>query len=104
MSDGIIFVRLGIAEINEHTVAHAFRNKSGKAAHRIGDAAMIGAHDLAQILGIEARRQRRRADQVAKHHGELAPLGFGRRRAGEHRWRIMGDGMPGTDRQISNRS
>ena len=67
LSDGIIFVRLGIAEINEHTVAHAFRNKSGKAAHRIGDAAMIGAHDLAQILGIEARRQRRRADQIAKH-------------------------------------
>ena len=52
---GIIFVRLGIAEINEHAVAHVFRDKAGKAAHRIGDAAMLGGHDLAQILGIEAR-------------------------------------------------
>ena len=38
---------------------------------------MIGAEDLAQILGIEARRQRRRADQIAEHHGQLAPLSRG---------------------------
>ena len=36
---------------------------------------MIGADDLAQVLGIEARRERGRADEIAKHHAEEAPLG-----------------------------
>jgi hypothetical protein len=35
---------------------------------------MIRPDDLAQVLRIEALRQRRRADQVAEHHGQLAPL------------------------------
>ncbi len=38
---------------------------------------MISADHLAQIFGIEARRQRRRTDQIAEHHGQLAPLGLG---------------------------
>jgi hypothetical protein len=42
-----------ISAINE-------RSPGSKAA--VGDAAMVGAADLAQILGIEARGQRRRAD------------------------------------------
>ena len=37
---------------------------------------MIVALDLAQILGVEARRQRRRADEIAKHHRQLAALSF----------------------------
>ena len=36
--------------------------KTAKAADSVGDAAMVDADDLAQILGIEAGRQRRRAD------------------------------------------
>ena len=39
-------------------------------------AAVIGADDLAQILGIEPRRQRRRADEIAEHHRQLAALSF----------------------------
>ena len=31
--------------------------------------------DLAHVLGIEPRRQRGRADEIAEHDGELAPLG-----------------------------
>jgi hypothetical protein len=38
------------------------RSPGSKAAVGVGDAAMVGADDLAQILGIEARGQRRRAD------------------------------------------
>ena len=59
---GIVLVRLGIAEINQHAVAHILGDKAAKAADRVGDAAMIGADNFAQILGIEARGQRRRAD------------------------------------------
>jgi len=47
-------MRLGIAEINEHPIAHIFGDKTAKAADGVGHAAMIGADDLAQILGIKA--------------------------------------------------
>jgi hypothetical protein len=62
-------MRLGIAEINQHAVAHILGNKAAKAGDGVGDAAMIGADDLAQILGIEAGGQRRRTDQIAEHDG-----------------------------------
>ena len=68
-------MRLRIAEVNQHTVAHILGDKTAKAADGVGDAAMVGADDLAQILGIEARRQRRRSHQVTEHDCELAPLG-----------------------------
>ena len=77
---GVVLVRLGIAEINEHAVAHVFGDKTAKAADGVGDAAVVGADDLAQILGIEARRQRRRTDQIAEHHRQLPPLGVDYRR------------------------
>ena len=45
---------------------------------------MIDADDLAQVLGIEARRERRRADQIAEQHGELPAFGnVMRRRLGQ---------------------
>jgi len=73
---GIVLVRLGIAEINEHAIAHILGDKTAKAADGVGDAAMVGADDLAQVLGIKARRQRRRADQITEHHRQLPPLGL----------------------------
>ena len=42
---------------------------------RAGDAGLIAADDLAQILGIEPGRERGRADEVAEHHAERAALG-----------------------------
>jgi hypothetical protein len=83
-------MRLGIAEIDQHTIAHVFGDKAGEASDPVGDAAVIGAEDLAQILGIKAGRERRRADQVAEHHGQLAPLSFGRDRS--RRGCCLGDG------------
>src|SRR4029077_2049072 len=71
---GIVLMRLGIAEIDQHAVAHIFGDKTVKAGDGVGDAAVVGADDLAQILGIEARRQRRRTDQIAEHHRQLPPL------------------------------
>jgi hypothetical protein len=37
---------------------------------------MVGTDDPAQLLGIEPRGQRRRADQIAEHHGEVPTLRF----------------------------
>ena len=72
---GVVLVRLRVAEIHQHAIAHVLGDKAVEAADRLGDAAMIGADDLAQVLGIEARRKRRRADQIAEHHRELPTLG-----------------------------
>ena len=74
---GVMFVGLGIAEIGEHAVAHVFGDEAAVALDQRRAAAMIGADDLAHILGIEPRRHRGRADEVAEHHGELTALGDG---------------------------
>ena len=68
---GIILVGLGIAEIGEHAIAHVLGNESAIALDQHRAAALIGANDLAQVLGIEPGRQGGRADEVAEHHGEL---------------------------------
>ncbi len=56
---GVVLMRLRIAEINQDTVAHVFGDKPREAADRVGDGAVIGADNLAQILGVEARRAAR---------------------------------------------
>jgi hypothetical protein len=65
---------LRIAEIDQHSVAHVFRDKTVEPGNRLCDAAVIRADQLAQILGVKPRRQRRRADQIAEHHAQLAAL------------------------------
>jgi hypothetical protein len=56
-----------------------FGDKTGEPRRRSGDAAVVAADDLAQILGIEAGRQGRRADQIAEHDRQLPALGLARR-------------------------
>src|SRR5271165_4132471 len=73
---GIVLMRSRVSEINQHAVAHVFRDETVEPGDDLGDSAMIRADDLAQILGIEPRRKRRRADQVAEHHGQLPAFGF----------------------------
>jgi len=90
---GIVFVGARKAEINEHTVAHVFGDEPVEAAHRRRNAAVIGADHLAQFFGIEPRRQRRRTDQVAEHHRQLAPL-RGRPGCGVRRRDVGSGGRP----------
>ena len=76
---GVGLVRLGIAEIDQHAVAHVFGDEAAEAGDHGGRAFVIGGDDVAQVFRIELRRQRGRADQIAEHHGELAALGGGGR-------------------------
>ena len=69
-------MRLWVAEIDQHTIAHILGDKSGEAGDRIRDTAVVVPDQLPQILGVVARRQRRRADQITEHHRQLAPLGL----------------------------
>jgi hypothetical protein len=106
---GIVLMRLGIAEINEHAVAHVLGDKAGEAGDRVGDAAVVGADDLAQILGIKAGRQRRRTNQIAEHHRQLPPLGLRPHPSLPRRRGRVGEGAgarrgtPGTGRKVSHR-
>ena len=73
-------MRLRIAEIDQHPVAHVLGDKAVEAADRIGDGAVVVADQLAQILRVKTRRQRRRADEVAEHHRQLPAFGVDWRR------------------------
>jgi len=66
-----------VAEINQYAVAHVPRDEAIEPDDDFGDGAVIGGDNLAEILGIETRRERRRADQVAEHHCQLPAFGVG---------------------------
>ena len=74
----VVLVRLRIPEIDQNSVAHVLGDKPGEAADRFGYTAMIRGDDLPQIFRIEIGREFRRADQIAEHHSQLAPLGLRR--------------------------
>ena len=40
---GVVLMRLRIAEIDQHAIAHVLGDKAGEAADRVGDGAVIGA-------------------------------------------------------------
>ena len=61
---GVVLMRLRIAEIDQHAVAHVFRHEAAEAAHRLGNAFLIGRNDLAQVLGVHAGRECRRTNEV----------------------------------------
>ena len=91
---GIVLMRLRVAEINKHAVAHVL----GDEAVEPGHGAVISGNDLAQILRIETRGKRGRADEIAERYSELPPLGIGSHRRIERRggWRLgsdRGDGV-----------
>ena len=68
-------MRLRIAEIHEHAVAHVLRDEPAEALHSLGDALLVGGNDLAKVLRVHARRECRRTDEVREHHRDLAALG-----------------------------
>src|SRR6185437_10742591 len=65
-----------IAEIGKYSIADEPGDNAviGGDDSRAGGA--IGAEHLPHVLRIEARRERRRADQIAEHDGEMASLGI----------------------------
>ena len=79
---GGVLVRLRVAEIHQHSIAHVLGDKAAEMGDRIGDTAMIRSDDLTQVLGIQTRRERRRADEINEHDGQLSTLGDRLRRRG----------------------
>ena len=84
---GIMLVGPRIAEIGQHPVAHVLGDKPAAALDDRGAAAVIGADDRAQVFRIEPRRQRGRADEIAKHHRQLPAFRLDCRRGDRSRGR-----------------
>ena len=64
---GVMLVGLGIAEIDQHPVAHVLGDEAADPGDEIGAATVVRTDDLAHVLGVEPRRERGRADEVAEH-------------------------------------
>ena len=79
---GIVFVRLRHAEICQQSVA----NHSGDVATVLGNLLVadiaIGSDNCEEFLGIDLFTQRRRSDDVDKHHGKLSAFGVQNRDLG----------------------
>jgi hypothetical protein len=86
----VVFVRARPAEISKRAVAEILGGMAIEALDHGSDSAVVHRHDRAQILGIEARGQLGRADQITEQHGQLPAFRLDRslrrsRRCGDRR-------------------
>jgi hypothetical protein len=75
---GVSLVRLGIAEIDQNAVTHVFGDEAAETPDHVGHAFMVSGDHIAQVFRIHPRGQRRRPDEIAEHHRDLAALRGGR--------------------------
>ncbi len=69
-------MRLRPAEIDHQPIAEILRHMPVITADHVARGFLKGLHQSAKILGVQLFRQSGRADKVAKHHGDLTPLGI----------------------------
>jgi hypothetical protein len=79
---GVIFMRQGVAEVDEQAVAQILGDMALIVGDHLGARVLIGPHHVAQVFRIKLSGEHRRIHQVTKEHGELAPFGFRERRSG----------------------
>ena len=80
-----------IAEIDKQPIAHVVGNVAAEPLHDRVTGLVIGAQDIAQVLGVELLGQWGRIDEVTEHHRHLAALGRWFRR----RWPRWGRDLRG---------
>ena len=73
-SFGVVVVRAGIAEKSDGAVADVLVYVAAVAGDAVVADALVGAQHIAQRLGVELSRERRRADNVGEQHRQLATL------------------------------
>ena len=71
---GVMLVRNGVAKVSQHAVAQILRNPALVALHELRQQVAKVVEVLAQVFGVDPGRQRRGADEVAKHHRDGASL------------------------------
>ena len=68
----VVLVRLRVSKIRKHGVAHVLRDEAVLELDRLRAGLPAIADRRPHLLGIESRGQRRRANEVGEHHGQLA--------------------------------
>ena len=71
----VVLMRLRPPKIGEDAVSHELGDVAVPVLDGIRANGLVGADRPPHVLGVEARGQFGRTDQIAKHHGDLAPLG-----------------------------
>src|SRR5215831_1167991 len=74
----IVFMGVGIAEIDEQTVTKQLGDMPIVALNNVGTYPLIGTHHVTPVFRVELRCELRRVHQVAEHHGELAAFSVGK--------------------------
>jgi hypothetical protein len=69
---GVIFMRQGVAEVDQQAIAEILGDMSLKAGDHLGAGVLIGPHHLAQLFRVELTGEHSRVYQVTKQHGEMA--------------------------------
>ena len=71
---GIVLVRARVAEVGDHTVAEILGRVAVEALDGTHAGVLVGAEDLAPVLGVERSGERRGVDEVAEQHGHVPSL------------------------------
>jgi hypothetical protein len=79
---GIVLVGLRPSEVDQKPVPEELGDMAVEMPDNLGAGLLVGADDLAELLGVQSLGERRKGDQVAEHHGELAALGTRRLESG----------------------
>ena len=74
---GVVLLRLRIAEEGHQPVAELLEHMAAEPRHRRRGLVEIGVDEVAPVLGVELRREARRADEVAEHDRDRPALGLG---------------------------
>jgi hypothetical protein len=78
----IVFMGPGIPKVDQQTIAEILGDVPVKTLDHLRAGALIGAHHLAPLLGVELAGEHGGVHQVAKQHRELPALSLGRARLG----------------------
>ena len=70
----VVLMSRGIAEVGQDAVAEILRHGPVERRDDLEAARLVALDHPTHVLGIQVRGQGRRADQVAEHDGEVAPL------------------------------
>src|SRR5438105_4130767 len=73
---GVILVRFGEPEVHKHPVAEVLCDVALELLDHLCTDALVGSHQLSELLGVEALGQDRRLHEVTEHDGKLAAFGL----------------------------
>ena len=73
---GVIFMRQGIAKVDQQAIAKILGNMALKAGNHLGAGLLDRPAPRRAVFWVELAGERSRVHQVTKQHGELAAFGF----------------------------